>query len=366
MQDYSYEIALQLIDGVGLNNAKHLIEHYGTGQLAFEDPDALMPQMLHNAPDIVQRKHKAIEQAKREMAFIEEHNIRVAYYKTDDYPYRLRECVDAPVLLYGLGNFDFNAKHIVSVVGTRQPSDRGKETCRKFVTDLSELLPGIVIVSGLAYGIDVTAHRAALDAGTPTIIIPAHGLDRIYPAVHRNVAAQAVTNGGILTEFTSGTTPERQNFVQRNRIIAGLADAVVVVESKERGGSLITAEMADSYSREVFAFPGRCDDTLSAGCNKLIKYNKARMIENAEDLLLAMMWEQTRQISAVQTELLPELEPDEQTVMDILRSAPDGMHINQLVMESKLAFAALSALAFTMEMKGLIKSLPGGMYRALK
>ena len=365
MQNFRYEIALPLIEGIGLTNAKNLIEHYGCAEKVFEDADRLLQKTIHNN-DVSALKRNALERADRELEFIDKHHIRVCYYKNDDYPFRLRECIDAPILLYGLGNYDYNCKHVVSVVGTRQPTDRGRELCTRFVTELVGLLPDVLVVSGLAYGIDVTAHRAALAAGAPTLIVPAHGLDRIYPALHRNVAMQAVEHGGILTEFQSGTTPERQNFVQRNRIIAGLADAVVVVESKSKGGSLITAEMANSYSRDVFAFPGRPTDEQASGCNKLIKYNNARMIESAEDLVVSMMWEETRQIVPVQTELLPDLEPDEQNVIDILHREPDGMHVNQIVAESKLAFANLSALLFTMEMKGLVKSLPGGMYRALK
>ena len=366
MQDFRYEIALPLIDGIGLTNAKHLIEHYGTAQEAFADGDNLMANLIRSNTNPDSAKNAALIRAEQELKFIDKHHIRVAYYKDDDYPYRLRECIDAPILLYGLGNYDYNCQYVLSVVGTRQPTDRGRELCRQFVTDLAQLIPGVLVVSGLAYGIDVTAHRAALDAGLPTLIIPAHGLDRIYPAVHRSVAMKAVLQGGILTEFMSGTTPERQNFVQRNRIIAGLADAVVVVESKIRGGSLITAEMASSYSRDVFAFPGRVGDELSAGCNKIIKHDKARMIETAEDLIANMMWEQARQLKPVQTELIVDLEPDEQLVMDALHQVPDGMHINQLVGEVKIAFSALSALIFTMEMKNLVKQLPGGMVRALK
>lgn len=366
MSDFRYEIALQQLYGIGLNNAKHLIEHYGSAENVFLYADKDIAKTQHGNVSIKQIKQQALEQADAEMEFIHKHNIRVAYYQNDDYPYRLKECIDAPILLYGLGNYDYNCRHVVSVVGTRMPTDRGKEQCRQFVADLANLLPDTLIISGLAYGIDVTAHRAALDNGLPTLIIPAHGLDRIYPAVHRNVAMEAVRHGGILTEFKSGTRPDKPNFVQRNRIIAGLADAVVVVESKERGGSLITAEMANSYSREVFAFPGRWNDEQSKGCNKLIKYDKARLIENAEDMLTHMMWEQTKQLQPLQTELLPELEPNEQKIIDTLHHEPDGMHINQILTFVELPFAEVSAQLFTMEMKGLVKSLPGGLYRALK
>ena len=237
-------------------------------------------------PEMMSRE--AIEHAQREIAFIDKHNIQIYFYKDSNSPYRLAQCVDAPLLLYAKGNVEVNPKHTVSIVGTRMPSERGKDWCRRLVLDLAAQIPDLTIVSGLAYGIDVVAHRAAIEAGIPTIIIPAHGLDRIYPAVHRNVAVQALDKGGILTEYTTNTEPERFNFVARNRIVAGMADAVVVVESKKKGGSLITADMAVDYARDVFALPGRVDDICSAGCNDLIKRNKAQLIEHADDLILAM------------------------------------------------------------------------------
>ena len=203
--------------------------------------------------------------AEKELAFVEKHGIGLYYYKDANYPYRLAQCVDAPLLMYAKGNVNVDTKHVVSVVGTRIPSERGKDWCRRLVLDLAAKVPDLTIISGLAYGIDVVAHKAALEAGVPTVIIPAHGLDRIYPAVHRQVAVQALDKGGILTEYACGTEPERFNFVARNRIVAGLADALVVVESKKKGGSLITAEMAIDYGRDVFALPGRLDDVCSAG-----------------------------------------------------------------------------------------------------
>jgi DNA processing protein len=231
--------------------------------------------------------------------------------------------------------------------------------------DLAAQVPDLTIVSGLAYGIDVVAHRAAIEAGIPTIIVPAHGLDRIYPAVHRNVAVQALDKGGIVTEYTCGTEPERFNFVARNRIIAGLADAVVVVESKRKGGSLITADMAVDYGRDVFALPGRVEDECSAGCNDLIKRNKAHLIEHTEDLIKNMQWEkQTAQ--AIQTqmvELLHNLSESQQKLYDLLREAEEGLHINQLVMETQIGYNIVSAELVMMELQDVVKSMPGGMWR---
>jgi DNA processing protein len=248
------------------------------------------------------------------------------------------------------------------------PSERGKDWCRRLVLDLAAQVPDLTIVSGLAYGIDVVAHKAAIEAGIPTIIVPAHGLDRIYPAVHRNVAVQALDKGGIVTEYTCGTEPERFNFVARNRIIAGLADAVVVVESKKKGGSLITADMAVDYGRDVFALPGRVDDECNAGCNDLIKRNKAHLIEHAEDLIKNMQWEkQTPQ--AVQTqmlELLHNLTETQQKLYDLLREAEQGLHINQLVLETQIGYNIVSAELVMMELQDVVKSMPGGMWRIKK
>jgi DNA processing protein len=236
------------------------------------------------------------------------------------------------------------------------------------VLDLAAKVPDLTIISGLAYGIDVTAHRAAIEAGIPTIIIPAHGLDRIYPSVHRQVAVQALDNGGILTEYSCGTEPERFNFVARNRIVAGLADALVVVESKQKGGSLITADMAVDYGRDVFAMPGRPDDECSAGCNDLIKHNKAQLIEGAEDLIAAMQWQvetkQPKQTTMV--ELMVELTATQRQLIDLLREAEEGLHINQLVMETQLAYNLVASELVMLELDDVVKSMPGGMWRIKK
>ena len=248
------------------------------------------------------------------------------------------------------------------------PSERGKDWCRRLVLDLAQQVPDLTIVSGLAYGIDIVAHRAAIESGIPTIIVPAHGLDRIYPAVHRNVAIQTLDKGGIVTEYTCGTEPERFNFVARNRIIAGLTDAVVIVESKRKGGSLITAEMAVDYGREVFALPGRVDDECSKGCNNLIKQNKAHMIEDAEDLIKDMQWENKKgqSIQTKMVELLCNLNETQQQLYDILREVQEGIHINQLVMETQLGYNIVSAELVMMELQDIVKSMPGGMWRVKK
>lgn len=316
-------------------------------------------------PELISRD--AMAYAQKELDFIDKHAIQLYYYKDNNYPYRLAQCPDAPLMLYAKGKVEVNPRHIVSVVGTRMPSERGKDWCRQFVLDLAAQVPDLTIVSGLAYGIDVAAHKAAMESGIPTIIIPAHGLDRIYPSVHRNIAVQALNNGGILTEYTTGTEPERHNFVARNRIVAGLADAVVVVESKAKGGSLITAQMAVDYSRDVFALPGRFNDSNAEGCNNLIKTQRAQLITSAEDVVRAMQWQiedkQPMQMSMVDMFDLTELQ---RTIVSKLAESEDGWHVNQLVMELQLPYNEVAAELMMMELNGVVKGLPGGVWRRVE
>lgn len=310
----------------------------------------------------------ALRRADEEENFIAKHTISVWTEEDADYPAHLKECPDAPVLLFGKGNVRANTGKMVSVVGTRSCTDRGRDLTRQFVLDLAQRCPDLTIVSGLAYGIDVAAQKAALEAGLPTIIVAGHGLDRIYPALHRNIAVAALKEGGILTEYMSGTEPERYNFVARDRIIAGMADAVVVVESKERGGSLITAGMANDYNRALFAFPGRVQDECSRGCNQLIRDQKAALIEGADDFLRQMMWD-TGNPAAEQTSIslpIDNLSDSEQTILDKLREQEDGMQINYIVQETRMSYPQVSSTLMMLEMKGVVKALPGGIYRAVK
>lgn len=333
-------------------------------KLLDEYPTAVETAARH--PEWLSRE--ALAFAEKELAFVEKHGIGLYYYKDANYPYRLAQCVDAPLLMYAKGNVNVDTKHVLSIVGTRMPSERGKDWCRRLVLDLAAKVPDLTIVSGLAYGIDVVAHKAALEADIPTVIIPAHGLDRIYPSVHRQVAVQSLDKGGVLTEYACGTEPERFNFVARNRIVAGLADAVVVVESKKKGGSLITADMAIDYGRDVFALPGRSDDECSAGCNDLIKRNRAQLIENADDLIAAMQWEDVKR-EAVQTtmvEMLADVSPTQEQLVALLREAEEGLHINQIVMETQLSYGAVSADLVMLELEDIVKSMPGGMWRIKK
>lgn len=334
-----------------------LYDHYGTAEEVWRH--LVEPGM-----------NEALRRAEQELEWIEAHGIRVWTLSDDDYPYRMRQCPDRPTVLYGKGNVNPSDEHMVSIVGTRRPTERGKELTRALVRGLAEQLEHVTIVSGGAYGIDITAHRAAIELGIPTLIIPAHGLDRIYPVQHRQDAIAALQHGGLLTEFMSATEPFAAYFVQRNRIIAGLADAVVVVESKLKGGSLITAHMALDYDRELFAFPGRPQDETASGCNGLIRSQSAHLINSAEELIEDMSWTtRTDRPQPLQTQMVglsAEVSDRQMQLLQLLREAEDGMHINLLVMETQLPYADVSSELVMMEMQGLVSALPGGIYRALK
>ena len=349
-----FDIAFSFLYRNRLRKSLALVDHYGSAEEAWRHLDE--PGMK-----------EALERAQHELEWINLHGIRVWTLADEDYPYRLRQCPDRPLLLYGKGNLHPSDGHIVSIVGTRRPTERGKELTATLVRELHERLESVTIVSGGAYGIDIAAHRAAIECGIPTIIIPAHGLDRIYPYHHRPDAIRALEHGGLLTEFPSQTEPMAGNFVQRNRIVAGLADAVVVVESRERGGSLITAQMASDYNRELFAFPGRPSDPSSAGCNNLIRANKAQLFSCADELIVAMDWT-TRQTAKtpVQTRLvglLDDLTTDQQNLLAKLQESEEGLHINHMVMETGRPYADVSSDLMQIELQGLIRSLPGGFYR---
>ena len=348
----------QLIETVG--SAKELIENACNIRDIIPEASPKLGEMLGN--------DSLVESAEHEMEFIEKNNIKLICKGDDNYPYRLAECYDAPLVLHHMGNANFNAKHIVSIVGTRHASEYGKSVCENFVADLAKFVPDTLVVSGLAYGIDVCAHRAALKAGLPTIGVLAHGLDRIYPGAHRATAKSMLENGGLLTEFMSGTEPFPSNFVQRNRIVAGMADATVVIESASKGGSLITASLAQGYDRDCFAFPGRINDQYSQGCNELVSRNRAALITSAYDFVEAMRWEVTtkkKSAEELQTELFPEMSLEESAVMTALHENSDGLQVNQMVVMLNIPINKLLPLLFEMEMKGYVKAVAGGRYRAM-
>ncbi|NDV46759.1 DNA-protecting protein DprA [Paludibacter sp. 221] len=368
----TYQIALTFIKGVGNLLAKTLIAYVGSVEGIFSEK----AQSLGKIPgigrilstEIVSQRDAALVRAEREIEFITKNDINPCFFTDSEYPFRLKECPDSPIMLYGKGNLELNNKKFVGIVGTRNATDEGRANCKKLVSDIAAHQSDVVIISGLAYGIDICAHKAALDAGLPTIGVLAHGLDRIYPAAHRSIAAKMQHDGGLLTEFATETNADKPNFVQRNRIIAGMCDALVVVESNKKGGSLITANMANDYNRDVFAFPGRVTDEFSAGCNALIKSNKAALIESAEDMLRFMNWENSKDKTSVgeQTSLFVDLTNEEEDILSVLKQYPDGIQTNELAIRLSRPFSKISSILLSLEFKNMVKCLPGNVYKIMK
>ena len=366
-----YQIGITLIKGIGPNLAKNLIAYLGGVEAVFKEKK----QNLAKIPGIGGvlsneiSSQDVMKRAEEEIAFILKNKIETLFFTHKSYPYRLKECADSPIMLYQKGSISLNEGKFIGIVGTRKATDSGKDICKNLITELASKVPNITIASGLAYGVDICAHKASVDSNIATLGVLGHGLDRIYPAIHRPTAVKMIQNGGLLTEYMSGTNPDKQNFVQRNRIIAGLCDALIVIESGRRGGALITAELANDYNRDVFAVPGRIGDEYSAGCNLLIKQNKASLIESADDLIRFMSWEvspssDTR--NTVQQVLFQDLSEEEQTVIANLRQFPDGINVNDLTVQLNKPFNKLSSLLLKMEFKGLVKCLPGGIYKVIK
>ena len=373
-ENLKYKIGITLIKGIGSNLAKNLIAYIGSAEGVFKEKQqnlAKIPgigEIISNQIVSQITSQNVLKRAEQEIEFITKNKILTYYFADRDYPFRLKECPDSPILIYSKGNCNLNAGKFVGIVGTRKATETGKENCRKLITDLGGALPSTVIVSGLAYGIDICAHKAAIESGLPTIGVIGHGLDRIYPEVHRPTAVKMVQDGALLTEYLSQTNPDKQNFVQRNRIIAGLCDAIVVVESGIKGGALITAEIANDYNRDVFTYPGRITDEWSAGCNALIKNNKASLIESADDILRFMNWERQDSNSKpiVQTALFMDLTDEEQGMVSTLRQNPEGIQFNELAIQLERPISKISSLLLEMEFKGLVKCLPGNLYKIVK
>ena len=358
-----YQIALTCIRGVGGITARHLLSLVDDVCELFAMPKTQLSRLPGITPLLVESitDKEVLEKAARERDFVLENDI-VHYFITDEsYPYRLRECCDAPLIFYYKGNANLDALKIVSIVGTRKITPYGTEMTESIIEGLKELGSDLLIVSGLAYGIDVCAHRAALKNNIDTVGVLAHGLDRIYPSLHRHTANEMLDRGGLLTEFPSKTEPDKANFVRRNRIIAGLADLVIVAESARKGGSMITAEIAASYSREVFAVPGRSSDENSQGCNFLIRTNRAGLITNAADLLEAMSWDAGKRRKHIQPQLPLAMNEDEELIIRVL--AKEETQINSLLVQTDLTINRLSPVLFEMEMRGVVRCLPGGFYK---
>lgn len=359
-----YKIGISLILGIGYNLVKNLVAYVGSPEGVFKESKRNLMKIPGigeiSANKIIQQD--VLQRAEKESEFVLKNNIQCLFYLDNDYPKRLQACTDAPIVLFLKGDVNLNELYVISMVGTRNATAYGKEICDQFMKGISEREYPVLVVSGLAYGIDVTVHKACLKYNVPTVGVVAHGMDQLYPSLHRNVAAKMVKNGGLLTDFLSETKIERQNFLQRNRIIAGMADATIIVESAEKGGALVTADIASSYNRDVFAFPGRINDFSSRGCNKLIKNNEAGLIESLEDLEFQMGWQSDKKIpDTVQKQLFVDLTEPEQKIVDCLK---EGEQMIDIICKScEMPISKVSAVLLELEFKGLVRSLPGKMYR---
>ena len=371
-EEVFYTMALTRISNFNFAQALELYKTVGSAQLLFEHRNEIGDILKDCSPRLVEALKDWDEPMKRaeyELKYMVEHSIRALTLSDEDYPQRLQECPDAPIILYYTGNCDLNQAKIVSIVGTRQITQYGQDLIRHFIADLRRHCPQVLIVSGLAYGVDINAHRQALENGYETVGVLAHGLDQIYPYRHKDTANEMVRHGGLLTEFMTQTNADKPNFVRRNRIVAGMADALVLVESAAKGGGLITAEIAQSYDRNVFAFPGNVNAPFSQGCNNLIRDNGAALISNADDFVHAMGWQDEairRQANAdgIERDLFPDLSPEEQKIVSLLQQTND-LQLNILSVKSSIPIGQLTALLFQMEMKGVVKPLAGGMYHLL-
>lgn len=362
-----HQIALTFIPSVGDVLGKKLVAACGTPEAVFSEKKQLLLKIdgvgTQTVDSVLANRETALSRAQAELEQLERYNIATLFYTDKDYPYRLRECADGPLLLYYKGNTGFNSAKTLAVVGTRRATSYGKDICQQLIAELA--CQEITIVSGLAYGIDTCAHKSALDNGLRTIGVLAHGLDRIYPQANRSLAGKMVSQGGILTDYPMGTIPDRENFPTRNRIIAGLSDAVIVIEAGMKGGALITAEIANSYNRDVFAVPGRIGDYFSEGCNFLIKTNRAHLLQSVEDVRYIMNWDKDGNSKTIQPKLFISLSADEEKVVDILKCNPE-VSIDRICQETGMGHSVAASVLLGLEFEGIIRCLPGKMYKLIK
>jgi DNA processing protein len=362
--DLLYQIALTEVPNIGIVQAKTLVDHFGNAESIFK----ASKKELENIEGIGAIKANSIKlfddfsSAEKEILFIEKYKINALFLTDSLYPKRLLNCYDSPTILYYRGNADLNQSKIINIIGTRNNTDYGKQLVDQLINDLQAL--NVLIVSGLAYGVDAIAHKAAVQYNLPTVGVLAHGLDKIYPAQHAALAKQMLLNGGLLTEFRKETMPDRHNFPRRNRIVAGMSDATIVVETAAKGGSMITAELANGYNRDVFAFPGKVTDSKSAGCNQLIKNNKAILLTGADQLIEMLGWVNKKHKRREQKELFITLTDDEQILLNIMKEK-ETVHVDELFIKSGLASSTVAASMLSLEFQNVIASLPGKMYKLL-
>lgn len=357
-----YQIAITLIPGIGDIVGKKLIAYCGGVEAVFAENESALLKIPGVGRSIVNNilGQKVLRAAEAEMEFIRKSNIQPLFYTDRKYPARLLNCEDGPLLLYYKGNTDLNASRVIGFVGTRKATAQGRLICARFIDGLKT--KEVLVVSGLAYGIDSCAHKAALDSDLKTVGVLGHGLDRIYPAQNKKLAANMLNHGGLLTEFTSGTKPDRENFPKRNRIVAGMCDAIVVVESASKGGALITAGIANSYNRDVFAIPGRVNDEFSIGCNMLIKSNRAALAESSKDIAYIMGWDDVVVNVKKQRDLFLQLTDEQKLIFEIISETKE-ITVDKLVVKSALPASKVAAALLMLEFEGLIQSLPGKLYK---
>lgn len=359
-------LALQKIEGVGDIIAKKLLHHFGTAENIFKTKSTQLAAIDGIGQFLIKNlKSKSVFlEAEQELKFIKNNNIDVHFFKDDTYPDKLKHCIDGPILLFSSGIINLKDQKVISIVGTRQITSYGAEFCKKLIEDLAPLNP--IIISGFAYGVDIVAHQTAMDLNLQTIGVLAHGLNQIYPKTHKKFVAKMEQNGGFLTEFWSNSSPEKENFVKRNRIVAGMSEATIVIESAEKGGSLITANMANDYNRDVFAVPGRTTDKLSQGCNNLIKTQRANLLSSAADIMYILNWQlnDSQTQKAVQKQLFIELENDEQKIYDYLIKNGKQL-LDVIALENDLQVFKISSMLLNMELKGVVRPLPGKLFEAI-
>ncbi len=363
-EDLLYQIGISLIPGIGVVNAKKLIAYCGGAEAVFRESKSNLLKIPGMGTRLVNNilSQNVLHRAEDEIDFIIKNDITPLYYKDETFPQRLLNCYDHPIMLYYKGTADLNAKRIIAIVGTRRATAYGRERVKEIVADLKE--KEVLIISGLAYGIDSIAHRSAVQNEIPTVGVLGHGLDRLYPAENRKLADKMIVNGGLLTEYISLTNPDRENFPKRNRIVAGMSDAILVAESDKRGGAVITAEMGNSYNRDVFAIPGKAGDKFSRGCNFLIKTNKALLAETAEDIAYIMGWDDKKINKKQQLELFVNLSEQEKLLTELLEEYGET-GIDKLVIKSGLSSSQVAAALLNLEFNGMITSLPGKIYKLL-
>ncbi|TWO33939.1 DNA-protecting protein DprA [Seonamhaeicola sediminis] len=361
-KDLLYTLALQHVSNIGDITAKRLISFCGSAEAVLKEKKQNLAKIDGIGQAILSDIHNAehLKAAEQEIVFIRENKIKVSYFTGDTYPERLKHCIDGPILLFQTGNINLKNQRIISIVGTRKITTNGIAFCKNLIEELTPYNP--VIVSGFAYGTDITAHKEALKNNLQTIGCLAHGLNQIYPKVHKKYMVNVEKNGGFFSDFWSSDAFDRNNFLKRNRIIAGLSEATIVIESAEKGGSLVTADIANSYNRDVFAVPGRVTDLLSIGCNNLIKHQKAMMLSNPLDIPYILNWElENANKPAVQKQLFVELNTQEKQIYNYLLEN-NKQQLDTIAITCNIPIFKVSSILLNMELKGVIRPLPGKLF----